>query len=157
MKDWQLNKGSSVLKQFDCRPQQQCLSLIGPLAGSLLAFPLPPPPVGLHAGEWTLLSCIHCGLGYLVVRVSVKMEKKKIVAPGRVWKCSKCSSWVVGAGGGSPSACEEAKKKVLLLVCTPRPGTDIPTLCLTLLLQRPQSYGHYCHVELQLSDAVVIH
>lgn len=111
MKDWQLNKGSSVLKQFDCRPQQQRCTLrvkvlvfvpYRTFGWKFTCVPTPPPPVGLHAGEWTLLSCIHCGLGYLVVRfVSRWSKKEKIVAAGRDWKCSKCSSWVVGAGGGA--------------------------------------------------------
>lgn len=82
--------------------------------------------------------------------------RKRNVAAGRDWKCSKCSCCDVGAGGVSPSAREEAKKESIVVALLSRPGTDISTLCLTMLLQRPQSYGHYCHVVLQLSDAVAI-
>lgn len=40
---------------------------------------------------------------------------------------------IVGAGE-TLSVCEEAKRKVLLFGCAPRPGTDISTLILTLLV-----------------------
>lgn len=61
-----------------------------------------------------------------------------------------------GLEGVSPAACEEAQKESIVAALLSRPGTDVSTLGLTLLLQRPQSYGQYCRAVLQLSDAIAI-
>lgn len=95
-----------------------------------------PTPCRLHVEEWALLSRIHCGRGLSLCKICNRKKTKKFRS---VVGCEMFKVWPIHCGGwrGSPTACEEAKRKVLLFDCTPRPGTDISTLTLTLLVQRP--------------------
>lgn len=95
-----------------------------------------PTPCRLHVEEWALLSRIHCGRGLSLCKIC---NRKKTKTFRSVVGCEMFKVWPIHCGGwrGSPTASEEAKRKVLLFDCTPRPGTDISTLTLTLLVQRP--------------------
>ncbi len=53
---------------------------------------------------------------------------------------------VVGAGERLLQPAKRQKRNVLLFGCAPRPGADISTLILSLLLQRPQSEGHSSNI-----------
>lgn len=69
-------------------------------------------------------------------KICNQKENKNVA--GGMWNVQS----LAGHCGGwreTPTACEEAKRKVLLFGCAPRPGTDISTLILTLPAQRPQS------------------